>query len=222
MSLLNPAFESLSGAHSSVAEVLGNVRVYPADMAPFLGLPDAATPQDWADAAELIGPGRVVAIKHPDLVVPESFTVDAAIDLVQFVAPPGLGAADPELVELGPADVPEMLDLVARTDPGPFRKRTVELGRYLGLRENGVLIAMAGERYRISGHTEISAVCTHPDHRGRGLATRLIRAVAAGIEQRGDRPFLHTGTANRSAIRVYEHLGFTVSNRTKVTVLQVA
>jgi ribosomal protein S18 acetylase RimI-like enzyme len=220
-SLLNPAFAALSGPHSSFAEVRGNVRVYPSDVAPFLGLPDEPSAQDWADAAVLIGPGRVVAIKHPDLVVPDTFKVDLAIDLVQFVAPPHLGVEDPELVVLGPNDVPEMLSLVALTDPGPFRVRTIELGTYLGLRRDGVLIAMAGERYRIPGYTEISAVCTHPDHRGRGLATRLIRAVAAGIEQRGDRPFLHTGTANLPAIRVYEHLGFTLSNRTKVTILQV-
>lgn len=219
--LLNPAYAALSGPHSSFAEVRGNARVYPSDVAPFLGLPDEPSEQDWADAAALIGPGRVVAIKHPDLVVPESFKVDRVIDLVQFVAPDGLGVEDPELVVLGPDDVPEMLSLVALTDPGPFRARTIELGTYLGLRQDGVLIAMAGERYRLPGYTEISAVCTHPDHRGRGLATRLIRAVAAGIEQRGDRPFLHTGTANLPAIRVYEHLGFTLSNRTKVTILQV-
>ncbi|WP_432948477.1 GNAT family N-acetyltransferase [Kribbella sp. CA-253562] len=219
--LLNPAFAALSGPHASFAEVRGNARVYPSDMAPFLGLPDEPTEQDWADAAELIGRGRVVAIKHPSLVVPELFKVDLTIDLVQFVAPPGLGLEDAECEVLGPDDVPEMLSLVELTDPGPFRARTVELGTYLGLRRDGELIAMAGERYRLPGHTEISAVCTHPDHRGQGLATRLIRAVAAGIERRGDRPFLHTGTSNLSAIRLYEALGFTVSSHTRVTVLQV-
>ncbi len=219
--LLNPAFAALSGPHSSFAEVRGNARVYPSDVAPFLGLPAEPTAQDWADAAALIGPGRTVAVKQPALEVPDLFKVDLTIDLVQFVAPAGLGVEDAELVVLGPDDVPEMLSLVALTDPGPFRARTIELGTYLGLRRDGQLIAMAGERYRIPGYTEISAVCTHPDHRGRGLATRLIRAVAAGIEARGDRPFLHTGTANLGAIRVYEHLGFTLSNRTKVTILQV-
>ncbi|MGC4941804.1 GNAT family N-acetyltransferase [Kribbella sp. DT2] len=219
--LLNPAYAALTGPHSSFAEVRGNARVYPSDVAPFLGLPDDPSDQDWADAAALIGPGRVVAVKHPALEVPDLFKVDLSIDLVQFVAPAGLGVEDAELVELGADDVPEMLSLVALTDPGPFRARTVELGTYLGLRQAGELIAMAGERYRVPGYTEISAVCTHPDHRGRGLATRLIRAVAAGIEARGDRPFLHTGTANLGAVRVYEHLGFTLSNHTKVTIVQV-
>jgi predicted GNAT family acetyltransferase len=114
-----------------------------------------------------------------------------------------------------------MLSLVALTDPGPFRARTIQLGNYLGLRQAGELIAMAGERYHLPGYVEISAVCTHPDHRGRGLATRLIRAVVAGIEQRGEQAFLHTGATNLTAIRLYESLGFTISNRMKVTLLQV-
>jgi predicted GNAT family acetyltransferase len=218
--LLNPAYAALTGPHTGFAEVRGNVRVYPADIAPFLGLPLEPSEQDWSDTAALIGPDRVVAVKQPALVVPDSFKVELEIDLVQFVAPSGLGVEDAELVVLGPDDVPQMLALTALTDPGPFRARTIELGTYLGLRYDGELIAMAGERYRLPGYTEISAVCTHPEHRGRGLATRLIRAVAAGIEQRGDRPFLHTGTSNLTAIRLYETLGFTVSNRTKVTVFQ--
>lgn len=101
-----------------------------------------------------------------------------------------------------------MLDLVALTQPGPFLPRTVELGRYLGIRHEGRLIAMAGERLRPPGWTEISAVCTHPDHRGRGLAGLLIRAVAAGIRERGDVPFLHAAADNIQAIRLYESMGF--------------
>ncbi|ONI76679.1 GNAT family N-acetyltransferase [Kribbella sp. ALI-6-A] len=219
--LLNPAYGALTGPHAGIAEVRGNVRVYPSDVAPFLGLPDEPTEQDWADAAELVGPNRLVATMGPARAVPELFKVDRQFDLVQFVAPAGFGAEDSEAVRLGPDDVPEMLSLVALTDPGPFRARTIELGNYLGLREDSELIAMAGERYHLPGYVEISAVCTHPDHRGRGLATRLIRAVVAGIEQRGEQAFLHTGGTNLTAIRLYESLGFTISNRMKVTLLQV-
>ena len=89
------------------------------------------------------------------------------------------------------ADVPEILDLVARTQPGPFRPRTIELGTYLGFRHDGALVAMAGERLHPAGWTEISAVCTDPAYRGRGLATRLVSAVGAGIAERGDRVLLH-------------------------------
>ncbi len=127
----------------------------------------------------------------------------------------GLAAApDPEAVRLGPADVPEMLDLVARTQPGPFLARTVELGTYLGIRRGGALIAMAGERLHPPGWTEISAVCTDPAFRGEGLATRLILAVAHGIRERGETPFLHTGAQNTNAIRLYESLGFRLRLRT--------
>jgi len=131
--------------------------------------------------------------------------------------PPGQGAGtapqavapDPEAVPLTTADAAEMLDLVARTDPGPFRKRTVELGRYLGIRRDGRLIAMAGERLRCGRWIEISAVCTDPAFRGQGLAGRLTRAVAHGIREQGGTPFLAATAANTGALRLYRALGFT-------------
>ncbi len=131
-------------------------------------------------------------------------------------------APDPEAVPLGARDVPEMLDLVARTEPGPFRPRTVELGTYLGIRYRGRLVAMAGERLRPPGWSEISAVCTDPDFRGRGLAGRLIRAVAAVIRERGETPFLHAVASNTDAIRLYERLGFTLRRTTAFVAARVA
>ncbi|MFF7981565.1 GNAT family N-acetyltransferase [Streptomyces sp. NPDC007901] len=127
---------------------------------------------------------------------------------------------DPDAVRLGPGDVPEMPDLVARTEPGPFRRGTVEMGTYLGIRHRGRLIAMAGQRLRPPGWTEISAVCTDPDHRGRGLATRLVRAVAAGIRDRGDTPFLHAAPGNATAIPLYESIGFTERLRGRTLLLR--
>jgi predicted GNAT family acetyltransferase len=116
---------------------------------------------------------------------------------------------DDEAVALGADDVPEMLELVARTRPGPFRTGTHRMGGYLGIRLGGVLIAMAGQRMHPPGWVEISAVCTDPDHRGKGLAARLVRAVAAGVRAGGDVPFLHVAAANTGAIRLYRQLGFT-------------
>ena len=127
---------------------------------------------------------------------------------VQLVGDAVAAKPDAEAVPLGPADVPEILDLVARTKPGPFRARTVELGTYLGIRRGGALVAMAGERLRPPGWTEISAVCTDPAHRGQGLGTRLVHAVAAVIRERGETPFLHAAASNTDAIRLYESLGF--------------
>ena len=109
---------------------------------------------------------------------------------------------------LGAADVPEMLALVKRTRPGPFLPRTIELGPYLGVRRDGELIAMAGERLHPAGWSEISAVCTDERYRGQGLGSRLVRAIAAGIRERGERPFLHAAASNTGAIRLYESMGF--------------
>jgi predicted GNAT family acetyltransferase len=115
-----------------------------------------------------------------------------------------------------------MLDLVRRTRPGPFEKRTYLLGGYLGIRRGGALVAMAGERMHPPGWTEISAVCTDPAQRGQGLAARLTLAVAAGIRDRGDVPFLHTGADNAPAIRLYEVLGFTLRRETSFDVVRPA
>ena len=127
---------------------------------------------------------------------------------------------DAEAVRLGPADVPEMLALVARTRPGPFLPRTVDLGTYLGIRSGGALVAMAGERLHPPGWTEISAVCTDAAHRGRGLATRLVLAVAAGIRDRGEVPFLHAAATNTNAIRLYESIGFRLRRHTRFVALR--
>src|SRR5579863_5471469 len=100
---------------------------------------------------------------------------------------------------LSAADVPEMLELVRQTDPGPFLDRTIELGDYLGIRRGSQLVAMGGERFHFDGWTEISAVCTAPRYRGQGLASRLVGALIAGIQHRSERAVLHVLTTNTSA-----------------------
>ncbi|MFB7506561.1 GNAT family N-acetyltransferase [Streptomyces broussonetiae] len=210
----NPALAALTGPHARFAERRGRVLRYPLDVSPWLALPDEPDARDWADLAALAGPGAEVPLPGFRGEVPEGWEITFRIDGVQLVDD-GLDAApDAEAVRLGPADVPEMLDLVTRTRPGPFLPRTIELGTYLGVRRGGALIAMAGERLHPPGWTEISAVCTDPAFRGEGLATRLIRAVAHGIRERGETPFLHTGAQNTTAIRLYESLGFRLRRRT--------
>jgi predicted GNAT family acetyltransferase len=103
---------------------------------------------------------------------------------------------------------PEMLGLTALTKPGPFDKRTHELGRYVGIFREGKLVAMAGERLKVPGFTEVSAVCTHPEHAGRGYARVLMTEVMQGIWKRGEVPFLHVREDNAAAIKLYERLGF--------------
>jgi len=116
--------------------------------------------------------------------------------------------ANPEIVELGASDVPEMLELTALTKPGPFNKRTRELGTYLGIRRDGKLVAMAGERLKVPGYTEVSAVCTHPEHTGHGYARILMAEVMQRIRSRGETPFLHVREDNVRAIGLYHRLGF--------------
>ncbi|MFC9280584.1 GNAT family N-acetyltransferase [Streptomyces collinus] len=210
----NPALASLTGPHARFAERRGRVLRYPVDVSPWLALPADPDADDWADLAALAGAGAEVPLPGFRGQVPDGWEVTFRMEGVQFVDD-GLDAApDPEAVRLGPADVPEMLDLVARTRPGPFMPRTIELGTYLGIRRGGALIAMAGERLHPPGWTEISAVCTDPAHRGEGLATRMILAVAHGIRERGETPFLHTSAENDNAIRLYESLGFRLRRRT--------
>jgi len=128
-------------------------------------------------------------------------------------------AASVDLVPLGAADAPEMLALATLTEPGPFGPRTHELGGFLGVKLDGRLVAMAGERMKPEGFTEVSGVCTHPDHRGHGYAAMLSTAVAERVLARGETPFLHAYASNTAAIGLYERLGFRL--RTDVGVVRL-
>ncbi|MEV7981866.1 GNAT family N-acetyltransferase [Streptomyces sp. NPDC086519] len=209
----NPAWAALTGPHASFAERVGHAVRYQQDVAPFHAVSDEEDPRAWADLAALVGPGGTASVRGVTE-APVGWEVVRTGHGVQLVDTALRAEPDPEAVRLGPDDVPEILDLVARTEPGPYLPRTVELGTYLGIRHQGRLIALAGERLHPPGWTEISAVCTDPAHRGRGLATRLVRAVAAGIKERGERPFLHAAATNTNAIRLYESIGFTLRRRT--------
>jgi len=204
----NPAMAALLGPQAHLAERHGVALRYPADVSPFIALPDQPGADAWADLAKLTSPAGIVATAGVAAEPGPGWHVVMRIDGVQLVADNAVGAHDADAVPLGPADVPEMLDLAARTRPGPFLPRTIEFGGYLGIRRDGVLAAMAGERLRPPGWTEISAVCTAPEFRGQGLATRLTLAVTAAIRDRGDTPFLHAAAENVSAIRLYSALGF--------------
>ncbi|MDQ0792143.1 GNAT family N-acetyltransferase [Streptomyces sp. B1I3] len=210
----NPVRSSLTGPHAHFAERRGRVLRYRPEVTPWLALPDEPDARDWADVAALAGPGASVtltALREPP---PAGWEIVFHAEGVQLVDDSVAAAPDEEAVPLGPADVPDMLKLVERTRPGPFTPHTVELGTYLGIRRSGVLVAMAGERMHPPGWTEISGVCTDDSVRGQGLASRLVRAVAHGIRERGETPFLHAASANTGAVRLYESLGFGLRRRT--------
>jgi ribosomal protein S18 acetylase RimI-like enzyme len=207
----NPVYFSLTGTHAGFAERHGRALRYPADVVPFAALPSDPAPEDWSDLATLAGPGGTLALAGERSGLPDGWQALWVGEGVQLVGAGVAGAEPgPEVVELGLADVPEMLDLTGRTKPGPFEPRTYELGRYLGIRRDGALVAMAGERLKPAGWTEISAVCTDDAWRGHGFASQLIRALVTSIRDRGDHPFLHAVATNTNAIRLYEAMGFEV------------
>lgn len=206
----NPVWGSLNGAHRAFAEYSGSGAArYRLDTNVFAALSDPEDPAAWADLAALVGPGQEVWLTGL-LTPPAGWGTVAVVPGVQLDGRAVRVEHAPDAVRLGPADVEEMTALVKLTEPGPFLPGTVGLGTYLGIRHEGRLVAMAGERMRPPGWTEISAVCTHPDFRGRGLAARLVRSVAAGIRDRGELPFLHAAAGNTGAVRLYGSMGFTL------------
>ncbi|ANY10437.1 hypothetical protein AFB00_26775 [Pseudonocardia sp. HH130630-07] len=217
--LRSPVPAALGGRLATFGAVRGAAARFDAGVSPFGGLPVEASGADWADLAALSGPGRAVvrvAEGEDPPRVPRGWALEREFPGVQMDGRAVPGAPDPGAVELGPADRPAMAALAERTRPGPWLPRTAELGRFVGIRSGGVLVAMAGERMRIGpagagGATEISAVCTDPAFRGRGLARRLVDAVVAGIVARGERPVLHASALNDGAIRLYTAMGFTVA-----------
>jgi ribosomal protein S18 acetylase RimI-like enzyme len=217
----NPVYYSLTGPHAAFAEGSSLAVRYEPDVGAFGALPDEPTAQAWGAMWTLVGPGHSTLLVRTDgLDVPPGWRIGMRLLALQMVATERIGESDAEFVALGRRDVPEMLDLVARTRPGPFFNRTVELGTYLGMREGPDLVAMAGVRMHPPGYTEISAVCTDERARKRGLASRLVRAIAADIEARGETPMLHVSGDNESAIRIYESLGFVTRAAFDVIVAQ--
>jgi ribosomal protein S18 acetylase RimI-like enzyme len=214
----NPVWHALTGPHEKVAERRANAARFLPECAPFAALPDTPDAGAWDDLAALVGDG-VAALFRRSIVVPDGWREQMRLATVQMVDVAVVAARDPAAVELSDVDVPEMLELVELTHPGPFATRTIELGTYIGVRAGRELVAMAGQRMRLDGYVEISGVCTHPTHQGSGIAARLVRDQVARIRAEGAVPILHAAADNVGAIRLYEALGFELRSRGEVVVI---
>jgi GNAT superfamily N-acetyltransferase len=223
----NPVWHALTGPHATVAERVGSAARYIPAVSVFSAISDDPSPESWVSLRELVGPGGSAIFARP-VQPPNGWTAHVVAPCRQMwlrgalTPPKNAEERGDAITALSAAEVPAMLALVARTKPGPFEKRTIELGTYLGIRdgERKDLVAMAGERIHPAGYTEISAVCTDADYRGRGLASRLVRALVESIRDREETPFLHLTLENEPAHRVYSELGFETRRLLDVTVLQ--
>jgi GNAT superfamily N-acetyltransferase len=217
----NAVWHALGSGDADVAESQGCARRYRPDVSVFYGV-DRLDAAGWAGLAELAGGSGLVVLFRTEIEeIPPDWTQLGGgnghqMVLTDLVPDPG----SPPVRLLNADDVPQMLELVRLTKPGPFLPGTIELGSYWGVFEDGRLLAMAGERMHLPGLSEISAICTHPDVRRRGLGAAVTRCVANGIIERGDVPFLHVAEGNDSALRLYEQLGFVTRRVVKVEVLR--
>ena len=209
----NVIWQALTTRQARFSQASGSARKFLGDVGPLSAFGDGEA-DGFESLAALLGDQdvAVVFLEHP-YEAREGWEWIAGATLVQMVGDnvieaPTHSNGKHELVELGLCDSPEMIELTHLTKPGPFGRRTHELGTYLGIRNGNKLVAMAGERLKVPGFTEVSAVCTHPDYLGRGYASTLMLEVMRRIRGGGETPFLHVRGDNDRALALYERLGF--------------
>lgn len=216
----NPIWHALNSHHRHLA-IQGDIAIrYQPDLFSVAAIPEGNT-LGVDDLRSLVEVGEVISLFGGSL--PENLTawkVLRVFHIPQMVCEDLKPPIPVEAIELTVDDVPEMLDLAALTQPGPFLPRTIEMGHYLGLRQDGQLVAMAGQRLHLTGFCEISAVCTHPDFRSRGYAGALTTMQAESILARQETPFLHLAPTNDTAKRLYRTLGFRQRKEIRVSVLR--
>lgn len=207
----NMMWHALCGPQGHLSQGDERARRYPTDVGPFSAVPDEFRTEHLEALRGLVGPGNVAVLFRGEVAAPEGWEVLGLINGVQMIGP--LRAPypkDPRIVTLGASDADEMVSLASQTKPGPFARRTWVLGTYLGIRIDGRLVAMAGQRAVTTEHVEISAVCTDPNYTGRGFAGALVQAQIETIISQGKQPMLHAAADNVRAIALYEHLGFSL------------
>lgn len=216
--LARPVWHALAGRQAALAIGDGAALRMEPGIGPFAATHHPADPAALPPLLEC--GGELWLVERGETAAPPGLMRLRAAACVQMVAEAiGPGPVPAEIVELGAADAAEMHALAALTRPGPFHAATWRLGGFVGVRVGGRLVAMAGERLKPGRFTEVSGVCTHPDHRGHGLASGLMRVVSRRIVARGETPFLHCYADNDGAIALYERLGFVRTGEVVLTVL---
>jgi N-acetylglutamate synthase-like GNAT family acetyltransferase len=218
--LQNPAWHALVDRQADLALREGVAARYRPAISRLAALAEPSRAA-LADLARLVDPGDYVLVVDVESIgdLGDAWRASEAMPLVQMLCHEPLASSDLAVDSLGPPDVDDMMELVEQTHPGPFERGTLEMGTYLGRHENGRLVAMAGERMKLPGYTEVSAVCTSPDYTGRGLAEALVRHVAVPIQEAGEVAFLHVIATNARAIGLYERMGFRRSRTALITPL---
>lgn len=211
--LQNPVFYALSTGDQQLSFGTEKVKYFDAEVSPYAGFPEDYK-QGFTDLFAMLPQGRRILFARPTpIFVPQGWQLQHEIKGLQFVyeGNTNLEGEFSQIVSLTTEHVNEMIELVKLTRPGPFDKRTIEFGSYHGIFQNGKLVAMTGQRLHVEQYTEISAVCTHPDHLGKGYASTLMQHQMQIILNSGQIPFLHVRADNERAIAVYERLGFRTS-----------
>lgn len=211
--LHNPVFNALSTGDRLLGSGSDKVKYFDEQVSPFAGFENDYA-NGFAELHDMLPAGRNIIYARPEPITePKGWQIQDSIKGLQFVyeGQPITATVPPNIIPLTNVHVDEMIELVNLTKPGPFGKRTIEFGYYHGIFSNGKLVAMTGQRMHVYNCTELSAVCTHPDHLGKGYASALMQHQLQIILQQKQQPFLHVRHDNQRAIDLYERLGFRVS-----------
>jgi ribosomal protein S18 acetylase RimI-like enzyme len=210
LKLDNPTWYALTSTHKPIGIGTSKAKRYPANVLPFVGFDiDAVYP--LGTLQHEVRPGEVIYIIGELPKLPPSWVILGEIEGDQMVCEKLIAVKyedDVELLKLGESDIPEMYALINSVQPGFFKEDTAKIGTYYGVRVDGKLVSMAGERLKMTGLSEVSAVCTHPDYTGKGYAGQLVSLVAKQMILQNKIPFLHVVSSNDRAIKLYERLGF--------------
>lgn len=210
--LNNPVYNALNSGDRHFNIGTADVKYFDEQVSPFAGF-DENNVDGFEQLHSLLPAGRKILYAIPSAIIqPPGWELQHKIGGLQFVYEGGKIKAEFNKVKpLNETHVTEMINLVRLTKPGPFGTRTIEFGHYHGIFNEGKLVAMTGQRLHIENYTELSAVCTHPDHLGKGYASILLQHQLQIILQKDQKPFLHVRDDNKRAIAVYERLGFKIS-----------